>query len=737
MAVTENIQQGSSVLKPPANIKYKRVKTPTLIQMEAVECGAAALGIMLRHYGKYVPLEELRVKTGVSRDGSKASHVVTAARGYGFDVKGLRKEPEELYDLEPPFIVFWNFNHFLVVEGFGKDKVYLNNPASGPETVSYEEFNNSFTGVVIDCRPGPDFKKGGKPPSVYRSLMQRMVGSWSGIIYAILAGLALVIPGLMIPVFSKLFVDNILISKMHHFLIPLLEGMALTAVLRAALSYAQSYYLVRLEDKLSLSMTAKFTWHIIQLPFSFFTQRYAGDVSSRIALNESMAQILSGQVVHTFINLFMIIFYAALMFIFNVPLTLIVIIFGAVNIIALKNMLKQSSDVNMRLANETGKFMSTSVSGLFTIETLKASGTESDFFSRWAGVQAKLTNAQQQLSTYTRVISVVPTVISTLATATILGVGGFYVLDGQISLGTLVAFQTLMASFMGPLQEFMGIGSQIQQVEASLRRLDDVYDYPIENPKAINQEAMKNPGELTKLTGAIEFQDITFGYNILEPPLIEGFNLNVKPGSRVALVGGSGSGKSTTANLLTGLYQPWSGKILFDGKTHDEIPDNVLASSISVVSQDINLFEGTIKENVALWDPSISKTKVIEASKDAAVHDHIEARPGGYDGNLEEGGRNFSGGEKQRIEIARAIVGDPSILIMDEATSALDPETEKIIDENIRRRGCTCVIVAHRLSTIRDCDEIIVLENGKIVERGTHESMKDAGGPYSQLIHTQ
>jgi NHLM bacteriocin system ABC transporter peptidase/ATP-binding protein len=735
MAVSTTLapeQQQPAPFEPPKQIKYKRVSTPTLLQMEAVECGAAALGILLRHYKRFVPLEELRVKCGVSRDGSKLSHVAQAAREYGFIVKGLKKDLTELFDVKPPFIVFWNFNHFLVVEGFNKKGVYLNDPAMGPRMVSYEEFDAAYTGVILTLEPGPDFKKGGVPPSLLRSALSRMRGTWGALEFCFLAGLLMVVPGIIAPMFSKLFVDYVLGSKLEEFLLPLLGGMIFVGALSSALSYVKEHFLVRLENKLTLMMSAKFFWHVLKLPYTFFTQRYAGDIANRVNMNDSIATTLSSEVVGTAISLVLVVFYALIMLTYDVWLTAIGVAFSLLNLAALQFVSKKSVDINTRLSNETGKLVSTSINGLFTIETLKAGGAESDFFAKWAGVQAKVVNAQQEISVYSQIVTSIPTLVNVANTSVILAVGGLRVLNGDITMGTLVAFQGLMASFMEPFGSFLSLGSKLNAMQANLTRIDDVLDYPKEPPKKANEEV--DPNKVQKLTGEIEFRNVTFGYNILEPPLIENFSLKVKPGGRVAIVGASGSGKSTTANLVSGLYKPWSGEILLDGKPASEIPDMVLAASIAMVNQDIFLFEGTVKDNITMWDNSIPHNVIVQAAKDAVIHDDIETRPGGYDGVVEEGGRNFSGGQRQRIEIARALTYQPTILVMDEATSALDPETEKLIDGAVRRRGCTCIIVAHRLSTIRDSDEIIVLENGKVVERGTHESMKDAGGPYSKLI---
>ena len=712
----------------------KRVKTPTVLQMEAVECGAASLAIILAYYGRIVPLEQLRIDCGISRDGSKASNVLKAARTYGFTAKGYRYETEELMDIELPVIVFWNFSHFLVVEGFGKNCVYLNDPAAGPRKVSLHEFNEAYTGVVLTFEPGPDFKKGGARRSLYKGLRERLKGSETGLLYAVITGLALVLPGMVIPIFTKMFIDNILVNRMDYFIGPLITGMIITGFVRAVLTWFQQYYLLRMETKLSLSTSSKFFWHILRVPVEFFTQRFAGDISSRVAINDKFAQLLSKQLATNILNFIMILFYLILLFRYNVLLTIIGIIIALLNIVFLQLISRQRKDGNLKLLQERGKLLGTSISGLTMIETLKASGTEADFYTRWSGYLTKLTNTEQKVNVYTQFLSVIPTFLTSLNTLAILGIGGMCVINGQMTVGALVAYQSLMGFFMDPVNKLVNLGSTLQEVEGDMTRVDDVLSYRTD--PGISEKVKVDTEEdiARKLRGKVELKDITFGYSPLEPPLIEKFSLNMKAGSRVALVGTSGSGKSTISRLITGLYQPWTGEIFFDGKAVKEIPRKVITNSISMVDQSIMLYEGTIKENITMWDNMMNETNIVQAAKDASIHDEITAREAGYDSMIEEGGRNFSGGQAQRLEIARALASNPTVMVLDEATSALDPVTEENIDKALRRRGCTCIIIAHRLSTIRDCDEIIVLEKGKVVQRGTHEQLKDIEGPYHKLI---
>jgi NHLM bacteriocin system ABC transporter peptidase/ATP-binding protein len=711
----------------------ERRRTPTVLQMEEVECGAAALASVLGYYGRLVPLEQMRVDCGVSRDGSKASNVLKAARKYGFACKGEQRDIGALSELKMPVILFWNFNHFVVLEGYEKGRYWINDPGSGPRAVTEDDFFGAYTGVVLSFEPTPQFQKGGDKRSLPAVLAKRMA-SPDAFVFAGIAGFALVIPGLVIPTFSRIFVDYVLVARLDEWYRPLIAGMLVTMLLRMVVSWLQERALSQLQSSLSIRNASRFLWHILRLPVEFYAQRYGGEVSSRVAMNERVAEFLSMQLAPRAIDAMMVVFFGVLMFTYDTVLPLVGV--GAVLALGALTLLvnRRRVDGNRRLLSEEGKATGVLMGGLANIETLKASAGESDLFARWAGYQAKFINSSQQLSTLTQTFLIAPTFVIGATNVAVLAIGGYRVIEGQLSLGMLVAFQSLMASFTTPVQNLVNLASNLQEVEGQMNRLEDVLSYRVD-PRTETPPGAPPTEERTKLNGALELEGVTFGYSRLDKPLIEGFSLVLKPGQRVALVGPSGSGKSTVAKLVTGLYEPWDGRVLFDGRHHREVPRPVFANSVSVVDQEITLFGGSIRDNLTLWDRTIPDQVVVQACQDACIHDDITAREGGYDAEVEEGGKNFSGGQRQRLEIARALVTNPRILVLDEATSALDTVTEQIIDRNLRRRGVTCIISAHRLSTIRDADEILVLQRGKLVQRGTHDALvQDKDGLYRQLV---
>ena len=709
------------------------IKVPVIIQMEAVECGAAALAMVLAYHGCHEPLEKVRVQCGVSRDGSNAKYLMLAAEHYGLKCRAFRvADAADLEQHPKPSIIFWNFNHFVVYRGRKGNTFFLNDPASGAVQVTEEEFEASFTGITLTFTPGENFKLQGATKNTVSSLRQRLAGAYSTLLFAFIAGFLLLVPGLMTSGFQKAFLDQILGKNMSQWMYPLLIIMAVTLCLQVTLGLLQQFALLKTNLFLSVSSSGKFLLHILSLPIEFFTQRYPGEVANRVTLNDRVADLLSDQLATNLISAVTVFLYLVVMFVYDVPLTFLALSIMIINIVMIRVVSSRRVVLNKTIKQENGKLIGMGMAGLQLIETLKASGRENDFFGSWAGYQAKLFNSQQKLDQSSALVATVPTFLNSLNSTTILIVGGMRILAGDLSIGMLMAYQTLSTMFSSPFNGIVNFGSQLQEIEADLDRLDDVFNYGASEDH--RGAAARETRHRSKLKGKIEMKNITFGYSRVLDPILKNFNLTLVPGDRVALIGGSGSGKSTVAKLLVGIYQPWSGEILFDGMRREQIDPLAMAGSLSMVDQDIFLFEGTIIDNLTMWDHTIPIDNVIQAGKDAQIHEEVARRPGSYHSLVEENGANFSGGQAQRLEIARALTNNPSLLILDEATSALDPVTEVKIDKAIRRRGSTTLIVAHRLSTIRDCNTILVLDKGKIIEQGSHEELMALDGYYCALI---
>jgi ATP-binding cassette subfamily C protein len=709
--------------------------------MDMVECGAAVLAIILAYYGRIVPLPQLRQDCGVSRDGTNALDIIRAARNYGLIAQIFKKGLRALQDLPPPFIVFWNFNHFVVVEGFSEDSrrmssrgyVWINDPATGRRRVSLKEFDKAYTGIALLMKPGSAFAQGGARPSVVSSLQKRLTGFSGALLYCLLVGLLLTIPGLVIPVLTQVFIDSVVLNETSNWERPLFLGILLSVFAEGVLAWLRLTHLKRLRIALGTKMSSRFLWHILRLPLKFYTQRYAGEIASRLSLNDKIADVLSGRLTTTIVDAIVIVLYALVMFQYDAILALIAIAFALTNFLALQAVSRRRIDDNIRFAQESGVLTGISTAGISTIETLKASGLESHFFSRLAGHQARTVSVQQEINIPNRLLGILPDLLNGLATTSVLIIGGLRAIDGHLSIGMLVAFQNLMLKFLQPVGGLVSLGSTLQELVGDLDRLDDVLANSTDECFGQSGASHNTPVPIKDLY-EIQLKDVTFGYRPGGLPLIERFNLSLKKGQRVAIVGVSGSGKSTLAHLVAGLDKPWSGEVLINGYPQSHFSKGDLARLIAIVQQDISLFEGTVHDNLTLWDSTISQESLLRACHDAAIDEVIRSLPGGYYAELCDGGAGLSGGERQRLEIARALALDPVLLLLDEATSALDAETEQIVMENVCRRGCACLVIAHRLSTIRDCDEILVLEAGKIVQRGTHTELRQVQGLYSWLI---
>ncbi len=718
-------------LRVPSMRLKRRVRSPTILQLEATECGSASLAMVLAFHGRRATLEELRLACGVSRDGSKASSILKAARAYGLMAKGLKAEPEHLENLVLPVIVFVNFCHFLVVEAINGRRVHLNDPANGRYSVTRAEFDEMFTGVVLVFEPGSEFEKVDTRPSVAASLLRRTKGFRLAVSYVVLVSLLLVLPGIAVPAFSRAFIDYVVIRDLDDWLAPLIAGMALTAIARFLLNELRNWHLARAETRLAIHGAQELFGHILRLPIQFFGTRYAGEIASRLQLSDGLAHLLTGQLALAMLSLLTAGFFFAIMLLYSVPLSLIVLFLSLANVIVLLAISRQAASGYRKLSIQKGKLSGVGLSGIQDIESYKASGSEDLFFSRWTGLHAGIVQTNQAMSGKLALLGIAPPLITSITTAAILVLGGRAIMQGSMGIGSLVAFQTLAVSFTGPFIALIGLAASLQEVRSFTERIDDVL---LQTPDRHFDKTASIKTNDRLPVGHVTLDAVSFGYLPLEPPLISKLDLDVKAGGSVALVGASGSGKSTVGRILAGLFSPSEGQLLLDGAPLASWPRSVLSSSLAYVDQSIVLFEGTVRENLTLWDRMVPDHEIIAAAHDALIHDVISERPGGYNAIIEEDGRNLSGGQRQRMEIARALVSNPRVLVLDEATSALDTLTEATIMENIKRRGCTLIIIAHRLSTIRECDEIVALDRGRVVERGTHMELMARHDYYANLV---
>ena len=714
-------------------------KVPVIMQMEALECGAACLSMILAYYGKWVPLEQVRKDCGVSRDGSRASNIMRAAENYGLEVHAFHYEPEALREEGCfPCIIHWNFNHFVVCDGFRGSKVYLNDPARGDYTVSWETFDESFTGVCLEMVPGENFEPGGTPRSIASFIRERLAGAKSALIFVLLCSVISALIQIPNAGFTRVFLDKLLTGKEPDWYLPFLVGMGALAVIQLVSAWIKAIYSLALRGKMEVTGSSSYLWKVLRLPMEFFSQRMAGDIQMRQGANSRIATEIVDTVAPMLINTVMMVFYLVVMIRYSWLLTLVGLLSVLLQILTSNLIAKKRINITRIMMRDKAKLSSATTSAMEMIETIKASGAENGYFEHWAGYQASVNTQNNRYQDLNQYLGMVPGIITGLTNAAVLILGIWLAMRGSFTAGMIMAFQGLLASFMSPVFSLIGSTQRMQEMRTDMERIEDVMEYPEDVMlESFSAPAEGEEKEYGKLRGRLSMRHVTFGYSPLDPPLIEDFNLELEPGQRVAFVGASGCGKSTLSKLISGLYQPWSGEILLDGQPLREIDRDVFTSSLAVVDQDIILFEDTIANNIRMWNDAVEDYEMILAARDAQIHEDIMRRPGGYSYQITEGGRDFSGGQRQRLEIARVLAQEPTLIIMDEATSALDARTEYDVVRSIKDRGITCIVIAHRLSTIRDSDEIIVMDHGRVVERGTHDQLMALDGAYRTLVTSE
>ena len=713
-------------------------KVPMVMQLEALECGAACLTMILAHYGKWVPLEQVRSDCGVSRDGSNAKNVLKAARYYGLQAKGYRFELQDLKENGTyPCIIHWNFNHFVVLDGFKGNKAYLNDPARGTCSVSMEEFDEAFTGICLLFEPSEEFVPSGKPKSMFEFAAKRLKGTGAAVAFTATIGVIGALMTAISPAFSRVFLDRLLTGENPEWATPFLVLLGAFIAVQILVSAIRAIYELRINGKMAAVGNATYMWKVLKMPMDFFSQRMAGDIQGRQADNATIANTLIGTFAPLLLQTGMMVFYLVVMLRYSWILTIVGLLSIFINMLVSNLISRKRINITRVAMRDSAKLSSSTVAGIEMIETIKSSGAENGYFEKWAGYQASVNTQQVRFLKMNQYLGLIPSFVAMLANDVVLILGVFLTLRGEFTVGMIMAFQSFLASFMEPAQQLIAAGQTLQEMRTQMERVDDVMEYPSDNVFAEKDSEPSADAEYAKLSGNVELKHVTFGYAKLGEPLIKDFNLTLTPGKSVAFVGGSGCGKSTMSKLISGLYRPWDGEILFDGKPLSEIDRGLFTGSLAVVDQDIILFEDTIANNIKMWDDSIEDFEMILAARDAQIHNDIMQRPGGYQHKLIEGGKDFSGGQRQRMEIARVLAQDPTIIILDEATSALDAKTEYEVVKAIRDRGITCIVVAHRLSTIRSCDEIIVMQKGEIVDRGTHAELMEHSELYRELVTSE
>ncbi len=704
---------------------------PFVMQLETLECGAASLCMCLAYFGKYIPLEQIRRDCGVSRDGSNLKSIYLVAESYGLKAEAFRYQTQSLLHKGTfPCIVHWDFNHFIVLNGWRGKYVWINDPGRGLVKMTIDEFDKHFTGVCLLLSPSETFCPDGSPPRLWDFTRERLKGAGPMFILIITTSLIAAIISIITPAMSRFYIDQLLATFSDA--TPFFLFFLLIAFLQLSALSIKSVYLQRLQGKMAIVANTSYVWHILRLPLDFFSQRMAGDLLKRQESNQEIASTLIGIIAPLFLDAVSMLFNLFVMFTFSPLLAAVGVLSLIANLFLSQLIARKRVNITRVKMTADGKLNGATISGIEMIETIKSAGVEKGFFTKWADYECQYNDQVVQYNRLDQYLGQVPRLITLLTGNIVLFLGVALVMRGQWTVGMISAFNGFLTAFSTPASSLIAAGQSYQEMRANMERIQDVMKYPTDVPEGpVDLDAFD---DAAKISGRLEIRDLTFGYNRLLPPLIQNFSMKLEPGNSVALVGSSGCGKSTLARLILGTYEPWDGEILYDGKPRKDINRYIFTSSVTAVNQDIFLFRDTIAGNIRAGDQSIEDFEVIMAARDADIHSFISHREGGYESMVTEGGRNMSGGERQRIEIARALAQQPTLLILDEATSALDTESEHRIIQAIRNQGISLVIISHRLSIIRECSEIIVLDHGKVVDRGNHEELMERCEAYQSMI---
>ena len=705
-------------------------RIPLVRQLSATDCGAAALAMVIAYHGKEVPLTEIRQTLGVGRNGTTASALLRAGRLYGLRGRGVRAEVEDLSALPSGTILYWEFRHYVVLEQVGTDSVRIVDPAAGRRDVPMGTIRRAFTGVALIFERSETFEPGKVKTNRSWGLLKQVFERWGLLARIFSTSVVIQILSAVMPILTGVLIDRVVPRKSYSLLFLLAAAYVAFQLFNALASFIRAHLLLYLQTQVEASFTLRFLDHLVELPYSFFQQRTAGDLMMRLGSNASIKEILTSTTLSTVMDGFMVSLYLILLMLANVPLTLTIIAIAATRVLLVVLMRHRQRELLAETLEISARSQTYQVEMLSGMETLKAMGLEHRAAENWSNLFVDSLNVSVQRGRLDAVFATLQNLLGTASTLAVMFYGTYLVLQGSFTLGTMVAFSALAAGFFGPLTSLISAGVQFQMLETYLERINDV----------LNTAPEQKPGSVTlaeKLTGAISLESVSFRYAKPDPLTLEDVSITIGPGRRVALVGRTGSGKSTLARLMAGLYEPSAGRIFFDSNDLTSLDLRSVRSQLGIVTQDTQLFGGTVRQNIALADPQMGLDQVIHAAKLACIHDEIIAMPMGYETVMADRGLSLSGGQRQRLALARALACRPTILVLDEATSHLDAMTEELVNQNLARLRCTRIVIAHRFSTIRDADLIVVLDAGRIAAQGTHEELLRTNSKYAELLRMQ